>query len=62
MGLGFELAESLSGSFYRLDDRSARSCRCACRFVSRVDGMRRFVRERVVAAEGVIVAEALALE
>jgi hypothetical protein len=59
VGLGFELAESLSGSFYRLDDaRRDLTIRLSLRLA--VDGMRRFLRERAVQAEGVIIAEALA--
>ena len=60
MGLGFELAESLSGSFYRLDDaRRDLGIRLSLRLV--VDGMRRFVRERRLEVDGGIVAESLAV-
>lgn len=57
--LGFELSESLSGSYYLLDaplvDR-------AIRFSVRlgVDGLRAFLREKRVGARGVLFAEGLA--
>lgn len=59
MGLGFELAEVLSGRFYRFDQPlEDRPIRIELRLA--VDGLRRFARERTVRAEGVIVAESLA--
>lgn len=59
MGLGFELRESFSGSFYRLDDPTTdRAIKISLRWG--VNGIRRFVRERKVAIEGRIWAEGLA--
>jgi hypothetical protein len=59
MGLGFELAESMTGSFHRFDDPLRdRVVRVTLRLG--VDGLRRFARERRIAADGVIVAEGLA--
>lgn len=59
MGLGFELAESMSGSFHRFDEPMAdREIRVILRLA--VDGLRRFARERRIAADGVIHAEGLA--
>jgi hypothetical protein len=59
MGLGFELSESMTGSFHRfdapLDDRVLRiTLRLG------VDGLRRFARERRIEADGVVLAEGLA--
>jgi hypothetical protein len=61
MGLGFELSEAASGSYYRLDDPLRDH---AIRFSLRlaVDGLRRFARERKLFAEGTVVAEGLAAE
>ena len=59
MGLGFELSESMTGSFHRFDDPlSDRVVRITLRLG--VDGLGRFARERRIDAEGVIVAEGLA--
>lgn len=59
MGLGFELSESMSGSYYRLDD-PLRDRAVSISLRLEVDGLRRFARERKVLAEGTIVAEGLA--
>ena len=59
MGLGFELAESMTGSFHRFDEPMVdRSLSMTLRLG--VDGLRRFARERRIDAEGVIHAEGLA--
>ena len=59
MGLGFELAESMTGSFHRFDDPlEDHVLRVTLRLG--VDGLRRFARERQLYAEGVIMAEGLA--
>jgi hypothetical protein len=59
MGLGFELAESFSGSYYRLDEPFRdHGMRISLRLG--VNGMRRFLRERKVEAKGRIFAEGLA--
>ncbi len=59
MGLGFELRESFSGSFYRLDDPMRdRAVQMSLRWG--VDGLRRFVRERRVAVQGRIFVEGIA--
>jgi hypothetical protein len=59
MGLGFELRESFSGSYYRLAEPLLdHAIRISLRLG--VDGMRRFLRERKVEAEGRVFAEALA--
>jgi hypothetical protein len=59
MGLGFELAESMNGSFHRFDDPlKDHVVRLTLRLG--VDGLRRFARERRIDADGVIVAESLA--
>lgn len=58
MGLGFEMKESFSGSFYRLDEPLRdHAIRISLRLG--VDGMRRFLRERKVVAEGTVFAESL---
>ena len=59
MGLGFELAESITGHFHRFDDPMKDG---VLRITLRlgVDGLRRFARERRIEADGVIVAEGLA--
>jgi hypothetical protein len=59
VGLGFQLSESLSGSYYRLDE-PLRDRAMSLSLSLRVDGLRRFVRERRVLAEGTIIAEGLA--
>ena len=59
MGLGFELKESFSGSYYRLEEPLRdHAIRVSLRLG--VDGMRRFLRERRVGAEGTIYADAIA--
>ncbi len=59
MGLGFELAESMTGTFHRFDDPlSDRVLRITLRLG--VDGLRRFARARRIDADGVVMAEALA--
>lgn len=59
MALGFELSESFSGSYYRLDQPlSDRAIRISLRWG--VDGLRRFLRDRKVSALGTIWAEGLA--
>ena len=59
MGLGFELAESMTGTYHRFEDPFLdRVVRIHLRLG--VDGMRRFARERRISAEGTIVAEGLA--
>ncbi len=59
MGLGFHLSESLSGSYYLLDE-PLRDRAMSLSLSLDVDGLGRFARERKVAAEGTIAAEALA--
>ena len=59
MGFGFEMKESFSGSYYRLDEPLRdHAIRISLRLG--VDGMRRFLRERKVVAEGTVFAETLA--
>jgi len=59
MGLGFQLAESFSGSYYRLDEPLRdHAIRISLRLG--VNGLRRFLRERKVEARGVVFAEGLA--
>lgn len=59
MGLGFELAESMTGSYHRFEDpMNDRPMQLKLRLG--VDGLRRFARERRLEADGVIVAEGLA--
>lgn len=59
MGLGFELAESMTGSFHRFDEPLPdRAVRITLRLGA--FGLRRFARDRRLAADGVIVAEGLA--
>jgi hypothetical protein len=59
MGLGFELTESMSGS-YHLFAAPFEEHALAISLRLGVDGLRRFVRERRIAAEGTIRAERLA--
>jgi len=59
MGFGFEMKESFSGSYYRLDE-PLRDHAMQLSLRLGVDGMRRFLRERKVVAEGTIFAETLA--
>jgi hypothetical protein len=59
MGLGFELAESMTGTFHRFDDpMKDHVLRITLRLG--VDGLRQFARDRSISADGVIVAEGLA--
>ena len=59
MGLGFQLAESFSGSYYWLDEPLRdHGMRISLRLG--VNGLRRFLRERRVEAKGLIFAEHLA--
>jgi hypothetical protein len=59
MGLGFELRESFSGGFYRLDDpTSDLAIHMSLRWG--VNGLRRFVRERRVTIAGHIWVEGIA--
>lgn len=59
IGLGFELSESFSGSYYLLDEPLRdHGIRISLRLA--VSGMRRFLRERKVEAEGTIFAEHIA--
>jgi hypothetical protein len=59
VGLGFELAESMTGSFHRFDE-PLRDYIVHVTLRLGVDGLRRFARERKMTAEGVIIAEGLA--
>lgn len=59
MGVGFELAESLTGTFHRFDQPLADyPIRLALRLG--VDGLRRFALQRALRVDGVIHAEGLA--
>lgn len=59
MAFGFELRESLSGSWYRLDDPTTdRAIRYT--LVLGVSGLRRFLKERKLEAKGTIFIEGLA--
>ena len=59
MGLGFQLAEAFSGSYYRLDEPLRdRVVRLSLRLG--VNGLRRFLKERKVEAKGLVFAEGLA--
>ena len=59
MGLGFELEESFSGSYYLLSDQlNDRAIRLTVRW--KVDGIRRFLRERKISAVGTVYIEGLA--
>lgn len=59
MAFGFELTESLSGSWYRLDDPTTdRAIRYTLRLG--VAGIRRFMKERKLEAKGMIFIEGLA--
>lgn len=59
MGLGFELAEAMTGTYHRFDD-PLRDRRIRLELALSVDGLRRFARRRVIDARGHIVAEGLA--
>ncbi len=59
MGLGFELREAFSGSYY-LHERPLEDHAIAIALRLGVDGLRRFARERRIDAAGTIVAEKLA--
>lgn len=59
MGLGFELSESMTGTFHRFDEPLVdHVVRVTLRLG--VDGVRRFARDRRIAADGQITAEGLA--
>ena len=59
MAFGFELSESLSGRWYRLDDPTTdRAIRYTLRLG--VAGLRRFMKERKLEAKGTIFIEGLA--
>lgn len=59
MAFGFELSESLSGSWYRLDDPTTdRAIRYTLKLG--VAGLRRFMKERKLEAKGTIFIEGLA--
>ncbi len=59
MGLGFQLAESMSGSYYLLDEPFRdHALRVSLRLG--VNGLRRFLRERKIDAKGLVHAEGLA--
>ena len=59
MGLGFELQESFSGSYYRLDEPLRDHAKQISLRLG-VNGLRRFLRERKVEAVGTLFAEQLA--
>jgi len=59
MGLGFELREGFSGSYYRLD-RPLEDYAIEISLRLGVDGIRRFAKDRRIQATGTIVAERLA--
>jgi len=59
MGLGFELEESFSGSYYRLDE-PLRDHGMHISLRLGVNGLRRFLRERKMEAAGTVFAEDLA--
>jgi hypothetical protein len=59
--LGFELSESFSGTYYRLDD-PVRDWAIRLTLQIAVDGVRRFVRERKARADGTVVADGLAAD
>lgn len=59
MGLGFQLAESMTGSFHRFEE-PLKDYVVRVTLQLGVDGLRRFARERRIDAEGVIIAEGLA--
>ncbi len=59
MGLGFELSESMTGSYHRFDaPLEDHVVRITLRLA--VDGLRRFARERRIEADGVVMASNLA--
>jgi hypothetical protein len=59
IGFGFELAESMTGSFHRFDDPlTDHVMRVTLRLG--VHGLRRFARDRRIQADGVILAQGLA--
>lgn len=61
MGVGFELSESLSGSWYRLDEPcNDRAIETRLRLGVGRDGFRRFLRERRIDVRGTIYIEGLA--
>ncbi|MBX3191562.1 MAG: hypothetical protein KF819_31500 [Labilithrix sp.] len=59
MGLGFELSEAFSGSYYLLDEPLRDHAIRLSLHVS-VDGLRRFVIERKAQAEGLVFVEGIA--
>ncbi len=59
MGLGFEMKESFSGSYYRLGE-PLRDHAISISLRLGVNGMRRFLRERKVEVSGTLFAEQLA--
>lgn len=59
MGLGFQLAEKLSGSYYRLDE-PVRDHAMRVALQLGVNGLGRFLKERRIEARGTIFAEGLA--
>ncbi len=59
MGLGFELREGFSGTYYRLD-RPLEDRAITISLRLGVDGLRRFAKDRCMKAEGTIIAEELA--
>ncbi|HEY8076853.1 MAG TPA: hypothetical protein VIF62_22155 [Labilithrix sp.] len=59
MGLGFELREGFSGTYYRLD-RPLEDQAIQIALHLGVDGIRRFARDRQMQATGTIVADELA--
>jgi hypothetical protein len=59
MGLGFELEEELSGSYYRLDEPFKDLAMSVALGVG-INGVRRFLRDRKMEARGTIFAEGLA--
>jgi hypothetical protein len=56
--LGFEVSESFSGSYYRLDE--PRDCAMELKLRISVQGLRRFLRDRKARVDGTIIAEDLA--
>jgi hypothetical protein len=59
MGLGFHLAEAFSGQYHLFED-PMRDHAIAIALRLDVDGMRRFLRERKIAAQGTVHADTLA--
>lgn len=61
MGLGFQLSESLSGTYYLLDE-ALHDRAMSITLELAVDGLRQFARDRRIVAEGRIVADGLAAD